>query len=68
MNLLARYSGRKVALAIEQTRGAVIHFLLGFNFVHIYRIHPKSLKNYRDAMQSSGAKDDLAMRNCSCTS
>jgi transposase len=58
MNLLARFSGRKVALAIEQTRGAIIHFLLGFNFVHIFRIHPKSLKNYRDALQPSGAKDD----------
>jgi hypothetical protein len=26
--------------------------------VHIFRIHPKSLKNYRDALQPSGAKDD----------
>jgi transposase len=58
MNLFARFSGRKVALAIEQTRGAVIHFLLGFNFVHIFRIHPKSLKNYREALHPSGAKDD----------
>lgn len=58
MNILARFGGRKVALAIEQTRGAVIHFLLGFNFVHIFRIHPKSLKSYREALHPSGAKDD----------
>jgi transposase len=58
MNLFARFPGRKVALAIEQTRGAVIHFLLGFDFVHIFRIHPKSLKNYREALYPSGAKDD----------
>jgi hypothetical protein len=57
MSLLARFSGRKEALAIEQTRGAVIHFLLGFNFVHVFRIHPKSLKKFRDALQPSGAKD-----------
>jgi transposase len=58
MNLLARFGGQKVAIAIEQTRGAVIHFLLGFDSVHIFRIHPKSLKNYRDALHPSGAKDD----------
>jgi transposase len=58
VNLVARFRGRKVAIAIEQTRGAVIHFLLGFDAVHIFRIHPKSLKNYRDALYPSGAKDD----------
>jgi transposase len=57
-NLLARFGGRKVAVAIEQTRGAVIHFLLGYGFVHVFPIHPKSLKNYRDALHPSGAKDD----------
>jgi transposase len=58
LNLLARFGGRNVAVAIEQTRGAVIHFLLGFDFVHVFPIHPKSLKNYRDALYPSGAKDD----------
>jgi len=57
-NLLARFGGRKVAVAIEQSRGAVIHFLLDLDFVHVFRIHPKSLKNYRDALHPSGAKDD----------
>lgn len=56
-NLHGRFGG-KLAVAIEQTRGAVIHFLLGLDFVHIFRIHPKSLKNYRDALHPSGAKDD----------
>jgi transposase len=58
MNLIARFGGRKVAIAIEQTRGAVIHFLLGLAYVHIFTIHPNSLKNYRDAIHPSGAKDD----------
>jgi transposase len=58
MKLHARFGGRKVAIAIEQTRGAVIHFLLGLDSVHIFPIHPKSLKNYRDAIHPSGAKDD----------
>jgi transposase len=58
ISLLTRFGGRKIALGIEQTRGAVIHFLLAFDFVHIYPIHPKSLKNYRAALHPSGAKDD----------
>ena len=58
MNLVARFGDRKLAIAIEQTRGAVIHFLLGLACVHIFTIHPKSLKNYRDAIHPSGAKDD----------
>jgi len=57
-NLRAHFGGAKVAIAIEQTRGAVIHFLLGFDFVHVFTIHPKSLKNYREALHPSGAKDD----------
>lgn len=58
MNLLVRFGGRKVAVAIEQSKGAVINFLLGLDFVHIFRVHPKSLKNYREALYPSGAKDD----------
>ena len=58
MRLLARFPGRKVAIAIEQSKGPVIHFLLGFDFVHVFRINPKSLKNYREALYPSGAKDD----------
>lgn len=57
-NLSARFGGQKVAIAIEQTRGAVIHFLLGLDCVHVFRIHPRSLKNYRQALHPSGAKDD----------
>jgi transposase len=56
--LLGRFPGRTVAIAIEQSKGAVIHFLLGFDRVHIFRINPKSLKNYREALSPSGAKDD----------
>jgi transposase len=57
-SLRARFGGRKVAVAIEQSKGAVINFLLGLDFVHVFRIHPNSLKNYRDALYPSGAKDD----------
>jgi transposase len=58
MNLLPRFGGGKIAVAIEQSKGAIINFLLGLDFVHIFRVHPKSLKNYREALYPSGAKDD----------
>ncbi len=57
-NLVTRFGGRRVAVAIEQSKGAVINFLLGLDFVDIYRVHPLSLKNYRKALYPSGAKDD----------
>ena len=60
LRLRNRFPGRKVAIAIEQSKGAVINFLLGFDFVHVFRINPKSLKNYREALFPSGAKDDPA--------
>jgi transposase len=58
LNLHSRFPGGKIAIAIEQSKGAVINFLLGFDFVHVFRINPKSLKNYREALSPSGAKDD----------
>lgn len=58
LRLCNQFPGRQVAIAIEQSKGAVINFLLGFDFVHVFRIHPKSLKNYREALAPSGAKDD----------
>jgi transposase len=60
LRLSNRFPGRKVAIAIEQSKGAVINFLLGFDFVHVFRVNPKSLKNYREALFPSGAKDDPA--------
>lgn len=53
-----RFGGRPVAVAIEQTKGAVIHALLGYPFVHVYRINPLSAASYRQAFSPSGAKDD----------
>ncbi len=53
-----KFGGRPVALAIEQSKGAVIHALLGYGFVHVYRVNPKSLADYRKAFSPGGAKDD----------
>jgi transposase len=56
--LRQRYGGRRVAIVLEQRRGALIHALLGCEFVILYPINPQSLARYRQAYFSSGAKSD----------
>jgi transposase len=56
--LRQRYGGRRVAMVLEQRRGALIHALLGCDFVILYPINPQSLAKYRQAYFSSGAKSD----------
>jgi hypothetical protein len=54
-----RYGGRPVALAIEASRGAVIHGLLEYAWLIIYPVNPVTSARYRSAFKPSGAKDDL---------
>jgi len=58
LKLRDKFGGRPIAVAIEQTKGAVIHALLGYDFMHVFRINPFSLASYRKAFSPSGAKDD----------
>lgn len=53
-----RFGGRPVALAIESSRGAVIHALCARDWITVYPIHPKTSARYREAFTPSGAKDD----------
>jgi len=54
-----RYGGRPVALAIEASRGAVIHALLQYPWLIVYPVNPVTSARYRKAFRPSGAKDDL---------
>ena len=54
-----RYGGRSVALAIEASRGALIHALLEYPWLTLYPINPITSARYRRAFTPSGAKDDL---------
>src|SRR4029434_10089263 len=58
--LRQRVGGAKVAIVLEQARGAVIYALLGLDFVVLYPINPQALANYRKVYTSSGAKSDPA--------
>jgi hypothetical protein len=57
--LAERYGGRPVALAIEASRGAVIHVLLQYAWLIVYPVNPVTSARYRKAFRPSGAKDDL---------
>ena len=56
--LRTSYQGRPVAISLEQSRGALIHALLGHEFMHLYPINPSTLAKYREAFSPSRAKDD----------
>jgi transposase len=56
--LRERFPGQSVALAIETSRGALIHALHAYDFIVIYPINPKMLHSYRQSFRVSGAKDD----------
>lgn len=48
----------KIVVCLEQSRGALIHFLMGYDCFELYPINPKQLASYREALRPSGAKDD----------
>jgi transposase len=56
--LRQRFGGRKIAVALEQSRGAVVHALLNYDFLVLYPVNPHTLVSYRKAFRVGGAKDD----------
>lgn len=56
--LRQRFGGRPVALGLETSRGPVISALTAYDFIVLFPINPKAMKDYRAAFSVSGAKDD----------
>ena len=56
--LRQRFGGRAVAVGLEQSRGALIHALMTYDFLVIYPLHPTTVSKYREAFKSSGVKSD----------
>jgi len=56
--LCERFGGRRVAICLEQSRGPLIHALMGYEFVVLYPINPRTLAKYREAFSISRSKDD----------
>jgi transposase len=53
-----QYPGQKIAVAVEQKQGALIHGLQEYEFIDIYPLNPATSAQYRNAFRTSGAKDD----------
>lgn len=58
IQLRQRFGGRPVAICLESHRGALMAALMKYDFLTIFPLPPKQLAKYREAMTSSGAKDD----------
>lgn len=56
--LHARLGGARIAVAIEQSRGAVFDALSAYPFVTLYPVNPRSAARYREAFHPSLSKDD----------
>lgn len=56
--LQTQYPGQRLALCLEQSRGALIYALMGHAFLALYPINPATLARYREAFSPSRAKDD----------
>lgn len=53
-----RYGGRPIAVALEQSRGALIAMLCKYGHLVLFPVHPNTVANYRKAFCPSGAKSD----------
>lgn len=56
--LRQRFGGRPVGLCLELSRGPLIHALLEYDFLVLFPVNPLTLKRFRQAFATSGAKDD----------
>jgi transposase len=55
-----RFAGQPIAVAVEQSRGALVFMLSKYEQLHIFPVPPAMTANLRKAFHSSGAKDDPA--------
>lgn len=58
VELRNNYPYGQIAVALEQSKGALIYNLLGYEFLTLFPINPKSLARFRESFTPSGAKGD----------
>jgi transposase len=56
--LSARFPGQPIAVAVEQSRGALVFMLAKYEHLHVYPVHSRAAAQFRAALYPSGAKDD----------
>jgi len=57
--LRTRFPNRKIAVAVEQARGALLAGLSQYEHIVPFPVNPKSLARFREALYPSRSKDDL---------
>lgn len=56
--LCQRFGGRPMAVAVEQSRGALVFLLSKYEQLHLYPVLPQTVAKMREAFRPSRAKDD----------
>jgi transposase len=56
--LQLEFQGGPLAVALEQSRGALVTMLSKYGQLHLYPVHPLTLAKYREAWYPSGSKND----------
>jgi transposase len=56
--LCQRFSHRPIAVAVEQSRGALVFMLTKYEPLHLFPVPSTMAANMREALYPSGAKDD----------
>jgi transposase len=56
--LRRRFAGGKIAICLEQAKGALIYALMQYDDFVLFPVNPKQLSRLRDALHPSGAKAD----------
>src|ERR1700712_4549261 len=57
--LRTRFGERPIAVALEQSRGALLFALSKYAQLVLFPIHPATASRFRQAMYPSGSKDDV---------
>jgi transposase len=60
IQLRRRFQNGKVAVSVEQKRGALIYCLMKYENIVLFPLNTTAIKNYRKALRASGAKDDVS--------
>jgi hypothetical protein len=65
-----RFSGRPIAVCLEQSRGALLYMLVKYPHLVLFPVHPTTAARYRETFSPSGAKGDPGDRHhcwiCCC--
>ena len=58
MKLRQQFPEGQIAVCLEQSRGPLIFHLIGYDFLTLFPVNPKTLARFREAFTASGAKGD----------